>query len=132
METERPLIWIASSRKSYRTFPREALQEFGHALHQVQLGVRSLPGAKPLSSGVLKGLRIFELTGDFDGDTYRVVYTTKLEGAIYVLHAFKKKSVRGIATPQHEIELIRMRFETAVRVHQREFGQGTGNQGRTR
>jgi phage-related protein len=112
-----PVIWIASTRKHYNAFPPEMLDFFGYSLWQVQCGENEVPGAKPLASGILKGLRIVELRQDFAGDTYRVVYTTKLEGVVYVLHAFKKKSVRGIATPQHEIELIRMRYETAVRVH---------------
>jgi phage-related protein len=132
MEAERPVIWIASSRKTYTTFPDEVRFHFSHGLDAVQTGMRDVPGSKPLASGVLKGLRIFELVDDFRGDTYRLVYTTKLERAVFVLHAFKKKSVRGIATPKHEIDLIRMRYATAVRVYQREFGGGSGDQGRAR
>jgi len=128
----KPLTWIASSRKSYRAFPPDAQDVFGHRLNLVQWGKSHIPGAKPLASGVLKGLGVFALAGDFDGDTYRVVYTTKLEGAVYVLHVFKKKSVKGIATPQHEIELIRMRYAAAVRLHGREFGGESEDQRRER
>lgn len=55
-------------------------------------------------------------SSDFDGDTYRAVYTVKLRGAVYVLHVFQKKSTRGIATPRREIALIKERYRWA-RVH---------------
>jgi phage-related protein len=50
---------------------------------------------------------------DFDGDTYRAVYTVKFEGIVYVLHAFQKKSKRGISTPKQDIELIENRLKRA-------------------
>ena len=56
---------------------------------------------------------MLEIADDHDGDTYRAIYTVKLADAVYVLHAFRKKSKRGIATPQHEIELIRKRLMMA-------------------
>jgi phage-related protein len=89
----------------------------------VQKGEREIPGAKPLSHGLLKGLGIVELIDDFDGDTYRTVYTTKIDSVVVVLHAFKKKSTSGIATPDHEIELIRNRYRTAVRLLSRQRDQ---------
>lgn len=54
-----------------------------------------------------------ELIEDFEGDTYRAVYTVRFETALYVLHAFKKKSKRGIRTPQSDIELIKRRLKAA-------------------
>lgn len=54
-----------------------------------------------------------ELIEDHDGDTYRAVYTVRFETAIYVLHSFKKKSKRGIKTPQGDVELIRRRLRDA-------------------
>jgi phage-related protein len=54
----------------------------------------------------------------FDGDTYRAVYTVRFEGILYVLHAFQKKSTRGIATPQRHIELVRQRLRDAEAIHQ--------------
>ena len=73
-------------------------------------------GARPLVRGVLQGLGIREIKDDFDRDTYRVVYTVKLANAIYVLHAFKKKSKFGISTPHHEIELVRKRYLEAQKL----------------
>lgn len=53
---------------------------------------------------------------DHQTDTYRVVYTVRFADAVYVLHAFQKKSKRGIATPKHEVDLIRRRYD-AARTH---------------
>ena len=64
----------------------------------------------------------FVVVEDYDGDTYRAVYTLKLRGAIYVPHAFQKKSTRGIATPRREIELIKSRYARAREHHAAHYG----------
>ena len=64
-------------------------------------------------SKALRGLGGKEVVEDFDGETYRAVYTLKLAGVVYVLHAFEKKSKKGIATPKQDIELIEARFKRA-------------------
>jgi phage-related protein len=56
---------------------------------------------------------LIEIVAPHNGDTYRAVYTVKFEDAVYVLHAFQKKSTKGIATPQREIDLIRRRLADA-------------------
>ena len=61
---------------------------------------------------------MIEIVEDHDGDTYRAVYTVKLAGTVYVLHAFQKKSKQGKATPKHDIELIKARL-TTVQLHHR-------------
>jgi phage-related protein len=58
---------------------------------------------------------------DFDGDTYRAVYTVKFEGAVYVLHAFKKKSKKGIKTPQKDMDLIDARLKQAEEHYERNY-----------
>jgi phage-related protein len=113
----RPLAWVGSARKDYAEFPDKVQDDIGYRLYRVQTDSVVFPPAKPLSKGVLKGLGIYELAADYDGDTYRAVYTVKLGGIVFVLHAFKKKSKTGIATPQHDIELIRSRYLDAVQVH---------------
>ena len=65
-----------------------------------------------------------EVVDDDDGDTYRAVYTVRFAGVIYVLHAFQKKSRKGIATPKHEIDVIKARLNVAE-AHYRE-NHGTG------
>jgi phage-related protein len=56
---------------------------------------------------------VLEIVDDFDGDTYRAVYTVRFAGAVYVLHAFQKKSKRGVATPKTELVLIEQRLKRA-------------------
>jgi len=75
------------------------------------------PAAKPLKG--FGGVRVMEIVERYRTDAYRAVYTAHFENAVYVLHVFQKKSKSGIATPKHEIELIRRRFAEAER-HYRE------------
>jgi phage-related protein len=111
----RPLFWVGGSKKDYDRFSTDLRHDLGFLLHRVQAGL-PVASEKPLNHGVLHGLGIRELVADDEGGTYRVVYTVKLRAGIYVLHAFKKKSTHGIATPPHEIDLIRSRFALAVRL----------------
>jgi phage-related protein len=60
---------------------------------------------------------VLEIVDDHDGDTYRAVYTVRLADAIYVLHAFQKKSKQGIATPKQELDLISRRLRAAEEHH---------------
>lgn len=83
----------------------------GYALYLAQGGEKH-SSAKPLKG--FKGAGVLEVVEDFDGDTYRAVYTVKLEEVIYVLHVFQKKSKHGIATPKQDIELIEARFKRAT------------------
>jgi phage-related protein len=119
----RPLVWIGRSEKDFGRFPQDVQEDFKLALELARMGVRDIPGAKPLSHGLLKGLGVVELVEDFDGDTYRAVYTAKVGAVLAVLHAFKKKSKSGISTPQHEIKLIRNRYRTAVRLYLKQRDQ---------
>lgn len=105
----RPLRWIGSSRKDYRDFPGPVQDEFGFALFLAQTGQHP-PGAKPLKGF---GSGVIELLDRFEDDAWRAVYTVRFETAVYVLHCFKKKSKRGAATPQREIELVKKRLKDA-------------------
>jgi phage-related protein len=73
------------------------------------------PAAKPLKG--FGGPGVLEIVTDHRGDTWRSVYTVRFESAIYVLHAFQKKSKKGIATPKKELDLIRQRLADAERDH---------------
>lgn len=105
----RPLLWVASSKRDYREFPPRVQDTLGFELFLAQTGQRP-PSAKPLKG---LGSGTVELIEDFDGDTYRTVYTVRFQEAVYVLHAFKKKSKRGIATPKSDIDLIKRRLKDA-------------------
>ncbi len=108
------LRWVRSSKADLKGFPREVQSEIGYALYAVQGGEKP-SNAKPLHhdlSGVL------EIVADSEeGDTYRAVYTVKLDPFVYVLHCFMKKSKSGIATPKTEINLIRRRLKDAEADH---------------
>jgi phage-related protein len=111
----RPLIWVGASKRDYMRFPDDVRHRLGYDLYLAQAG-ESGPAEKPLSGGILKGLGIRELVAYGSAGTYRVVYAVRLAAGVYVLHAFQKKSKSGIATPQHEIELIRARYAEAMEI----------------
>jgi phage-related protein len=102
--------WIGSALQDLRSFPEDVQRMIGFALYQAQLGAKH-PDAKPLKG--FKGASVLEIVEDFDGDTYRAVYTVKFEHVVYVLHAFQKKSKHGKATPKQEIDLIERRLKRA-------------------
>lgn len=113
----KPVRWVGSSLEDVRSFPQEVRRQIGQALYSAQKGETD-PAAKPLRGFV--GASVMEIVAPFDGDTWRAVYTVRLRGVVYVLHAFQKKSKSGIATPKKEIELIHRRLATAMR----EYGKG--------
>jgi phage-related protein len=113
----KPIEWISRSRDDLREFPEEVQQAMGFALYRAQLGKKH-PNAKPLKG--FKGSGVLEVVEDFDGDTYRTVYTVKFAEIVYVLHAFQKKSKRGIATTKQDVNLIEARLKRA-RDHYEEF-----------
>ena len=106
----RPVRWIGSSREDLAAFPDEVKRRVGGALWEAQLG-RKASFAKPMKG--FAGAGVLEVVDDFDGDTYRAVYTVRFSGVVYVLHAFQKKSTRGIATPKRELDLIEKRLKRA-------------------
>ena len=108
------VVWIGSSRKDVRSFPDEVQDFIGYALYEAQQGYKA-PAAKPLSG--FGGAGVIEIIRDFNTDTYRAVYTVRFDDIIYVLHAFQKKSKRGIATAKAEIELIKARLKLAEAQH---------------
>jgi len=86
----------------------------GYALYLAQLGQKHID-SKPLKG--FGGAGVLEVVEDFDGNAYRAVYTVKLAGVVYVLHAFQKKSKKGSKTPQTEIEKVRARLKLAEELH---------------
>jgi phage-related protein len=107
----KPLYWMGSTLKDLRDSPEEVKDGIGYTLELVQKGERPA-NAKPLKG--FGGASVLEIVEDFDGDTWRAVYTVAIANAVYVLHFFQKKSKKGIATPKKEIELIKQRLRDAV------------------
>jgi len=120
----KPVVWVGSSREDLREFPRTVRQRVGTALQVAQDGDKH-PDAKPLRG--YHGAGVLEIVEDFDGDTYRAVYTVHFTEAIYVLHCFQKKSTRENATARRDLDLIEARLRRAREFHE----QLLREQGRT-
>lgn len=116
---EKPLHWVGSSKRDFLGFPEEVVNSIGYALGAVQLGGHPA-SAKPwkgLGPGVLE---IFE--SDRSG-TYRAVYTVRFRKAVYVLHAFQKKSPSGIRTAKIDVDLVAKRLKTAEDDYEVRYGK---------
>ena len=94
----------------------------GFAINDAQNGEEH-PSVKALKG--FGGRSILEVVDDFDGDTYRAVYTVRFAGAIYVLHCFQKKSKKGSETPKHDIDVIKVRLKTAEAHYSVTYEKGT-------
>lgn len=104
------LIWIGSSKKVLTALPEAIRKKFGYALQLAQQGEMPLD-ARPLKG--FGGASVLELRGDYDGNTFRAIYTIRFARFVYVLHVFQKKSKRGIKTPANIIDLLKKRLRTA-------------------
>lgn len=101
---------MSSSKRDLDALPADVKQVFGFALDVAQCGLRHT-SAKVLKG--FKGAGVLEVVEDHQGDTYRAVYTVKFANAVYLLHVFKKKSKKGIATPKPDMDLIDKRLKDA-------------------
>lgn len=110
-----PLEFIGSARDDLSEFPLPCKREIGLSLRAAQKGEKA-GNAKPLKG--FGSASVLQITSDFDGDTFRAVYTVKLKGIIYVLHAFQKKSNEGTKTSQNDINKIKARLKTATELHE--------------
>jgi phage-related protein len=98
---EKPLFWTGSSKDDLLSFPDAVITEIGTALSVAQFG-----GKHPSRA-----------------NTYRAVYTVRLEGSVYVLHAFQKKSPSGIKTARKDVELIGRRLKEARADYEARYGK---------
>ena len=105
----RPVVWMGNSKKNIMAFPKEVQKLIGDELQLIQFG--GMPkDAKPFK-GVGSG--VFEIAVRYDKEAYRCVQAVQLGKKIYVLHAFQKKSKKGIQTPKQEVETIKRRYKEA-------------------
>ena len=111
----KPVIWLGDTLTALRSSPQDVQDEVGYALYLAQIGAK-YEGAKPLKG---LGPGVLEVIADHRGDTYRAVYTVRFAERVYVLHVFQKKSKKGIATPQSEIDLVRQRLKRAAELDQK-------------
>lgn len=112
--TIRPVVWLGDSKRNIQSFPEGARKLLGDEIQLIQFG--GMPkDAKPfkgIGSGVL------EIALRYASDAYRVVLAVQLGTRIYILHAFQKKSKKGIATPVRDAQLIRKRYAEAQQLAQ--------------
>lgn len=112
------MFWVASSKKDLLAMPQRIQDTFGYGLYLAQTGEKSA------AAKVLKGFGsagVLEIIDDWQGNTYRAVYTVKFDGAVYVLHCFQKKSAKGIGTPKPDMALINERLRAVKHIELRNF-----------
>jgi len=119
VEGEKPLDWVGSSKKDFIAFPDAVKDEMGNALGLAQFGSK-FPAAKPWKG---EGPGVFEVVEDHDGSTFRAVYTVRFKEVVYVLHAFQKKSPKGIKTAQSDVELVGKRLKAAQQDYEARYGK---------
>ena len=113
------MLWIASSLDDVRQFPDTVQEEPGIALSVAQFGGKH-PKAKPWKG---TGPGVMEIVEDYRGDAYRAVYSVRFEDAVYVLHAFQKKSPTGIRTAGKDVALVTRRLKLAQKDYEDRHGK---------
>jgi len=109
-DIQKPVRWVGSSYRDWKAFPAEVQDVMGYALYLAQQGSKA-SYAKPLKG--YKGSTVLEISDNHDGNTWRAIYTIQFKDVIYVLHAFQKKSRKGIATPLTELRKVNKRLKQA-------------------
>jgi len=112
----RPVIWVGDSNKQIKKMPDDVQDQLGGELYLAQVGLMP-PHAKPFKS---VGSGVFEIKDNYDTDTFRLVYAVQIGKRLYVLHAFQKKSKKGIATSKKDVDLISKRYREACEI-EKEF-----------
>ena len=105
----RPLVWVGSSKDDISAMPGPVKISFGYRLRRIQQG-KPTDDTKALSQF---GNGVYELREAYDTNAYRVVHVVSLKKAVYVLHAFMKKSKSGVGLPKTDINLTRSRLKEA-------------------
>ena len=116
---EKPVAWVGSAKHDFMEFPGPVLAEIGNALGVAQFGGKH-PSAKFWKG---EGAGVFEIVEDFDGDAYRAVHTVRFREVVYVLHAFQKKSPKGIRTARGDVELVGQRLKIARAAYEAHYGK---------
>jgi len=116
---EKPLDWVGSSKKDFLAFPEGVKDEMGNALGLAQFGGKH-PSAKPWKG---QGSDVLEVVENHDGNAYRAVYAVRFKEVVYVLHAFQKKSPKGIRTAQVDVDLVERRLKVAQQDYEARYGK---------
>lgn len=110
------LEWIGTSKKDLKEFPKIVQGAMGYALHLAQCGERH--GHAKTFSGI-GNAKVLEIRENDKSGTYRTMYTLEIDGFVFVLHAFQKKSKSGIATPKPELDKIKRRLKEAQELYKK-------------
>jgi phage-related protein len=117
--TERPLIWVGTSKKDLLEFPDTARRSVGYALGMAQAGGKH-PDAKPWKG---EGPGVFEVVAADEGNAFRAVYAVRFVNAVYVLHCFQKKSPSGIRTAASDVNLVGQRLAAALKHYEEHYAK---------
>ena len=110
----RPILWVGAARKAFETFPEGARSACLYSLAVAAKGGKA-DNAKPIHG---LGSGVFEIALPYRGDAFRVVYAVQIGAELWVVHAFKKKSIQGVKTPKHEIDLVKARLKQLKETYQ--------------
>ena len=121
----KPTFFMGSTKGDIRNFPEQVRKDIGFALYLAESGDRAINSVPMTGFG---NAMVPEIIVDHQGDTYRTVYTVQFKEAVYVLHAFMKKSKKGRSTPKREIELVRQRLKGALAHYEATFGKRSKRQ----
>jgi phage-related protein len=122
---EKPLLWVASSKRDLMAMPDDVIDDFGYGLDQAQKG--KFPDIGKVLRG-FGGRSVIELIRDDKGGTFRAVYTVRFPEIVAILHCFQKKSKSGIETPKQDVELIHSRLRLAEEMY-KEWKKKDGKNG---
>jgi phage-related protein len=114
-DQHKDIIWVGSSKEDLSEFPLPVKREMGFALRAAQQGERH-EGVEAMQG--FRGTTVLEIKDDHDTNTYRVMYLAEFAEAVYVLHAFKKKSTAGINLPKREVRTLDARLKKARESHE--------------
>jgi phage-related protein len=103
----RQISWLKGALRDFEAFPLGAQEDAALALSVAALGGKA-DTAKPLKGA---GSGVFEIALRHRGDAFRVIYAVQIGDALWVIHAFQKKSKTGIKTPRSEIDLVHDRLK---------------------
>ena len=110
--SSKPLYFLGDSRKVLKTFPERAQHKLGFQLKRVQQG-RQPSDAKPMPT---IGAGVEEIRVWVESGTFRVIYIARLQDAVYVLHAFQKKTQK---TPKADLALAKSRLHDLLQQRKR-------------
>jgi phage-related protein len=116
---EKPVHWVGSAKRDFMRLPEAVRSAMGYALGVAQYGGKH-PNTKPWKG---EGPGVFEIVESYSGDAYRALYTVRFADAIYVLHAFQKKSPSGRRTAQDDVAVVRERLKRAREDYEARAGQ---------